>query len=73
MAISVTHERAKLTMKREFLLTALLLSLAACSTPTKVVALPDRPDKVVPEHLKAPPTGKELYQRLEAWLLGSPK
>lgn len=61
-------------MQRKLLSTLLLLSLVACSaTPVKVVETPPPPEKTVPEHLKQPPLGKELYQRLEAWLLGNPK
>jgi len=65
------REKAIPTMKRELLL-CVLLSLVACSA-TKVVALEDKVQPVVPEHLKSPPLDKELYQRLEKWLLGNPK
>ena len=67
------REKVTNPMKKDLLGIVLLLIVVACSSPSKVVVLEDKPTPVVPEHLKSPPMGKELYQPFEGWLLGNPK
>ena len=46
---------------------ALLLTLlvgCASPTPSGVVALPDKPERVIPEHLKQPPPAGNFLQNL---------
>jgi hypothetical protein len=52
-----------------FVLPLMLLAGCASQTPSLVVALPDKPERVIPEHLKQPPPAGSFLQNLSLFFV----